>query len=100
MCGCKVSPSAEFFFFILSFECLVFWPLVLNYKYIKIRKRNSLENPFHKGAFKKQFLYQGEIPLSSIQQAALLHHSFLRFYYGYFSYFCSSANQLDRLILF
>lgn len=88
------------FFFILSFECLIFCPLVLNDKYISIWKRNSLENLFHKKALEKQFLYQGEIPLSNIQQAASLHRSFLHLYYGYFSYFCSSANQLDRLILF
>lgn len=93
-------PNDFHFYFILSFECLVFCPFVLNDKYISIWKRNSLENPLHKRAIKKQFLYQGEILLSSIQQAALLHRSFLCLYYGYFSYFCSSANHLDRLILF
>lgn len=100
ICRGNISASTEFFIFMPSFKCLVFCPLLLNDKYISILKRNSPENPFHRRAIKKQFLYQGEIPLSSIKQAALLHSSFLCLYYGYPSYFYSSANQLDRFILF
>lgn len=101
ICRGKISATAEFFIFFTSFKCLVFCPPVLNDKCISILKRNSSENPFHRRAIKKQFLHHGEIPLSIIQQAALLHSSFFVFMLwlsSIFLFFSKSAGEIHPFL--